>query len=398
MFISLPKCHLCLAPHGGAAKSSSLEAVRSSTPRGRVSHLWPGTQGALGGKRCHGGLRLWERCCQGFLGRVRLDLGIAAASRCWTLLLGLTEASEALHFPPTFSLSVSLPPTRVGLRAGAQAGAPSPPPLRPPLPSFSLHPRPPSPAARARPRARPSPPLPSSPVPFLPLGGPPPHRPPSLPTPTGSGPLGLGPRPAPSSPRRLLPAAWRRHLGASCREAGPGPPRWRARPGTGQVWDVRLPSIGESFQPRGPGMGRALLPLLLWLFLRALGRGGEWRWGPGARASELRGRCAPAGARRAAGHVCKHLGTRHGARACSAGAPTSPLTGRPGWVVGARPGEDPQGWAPRAPRYRRGGVRAPPAAGPEVFDPEEFCRRSGLEGAENSPLDVVAWLDPGSGQ
>lgn len=135
-----------------------------------------------------------------------------------------------------FPVSVSLPPTCVELLASpeARAALSSTPPAAPPLywfliPSLSCSPLPfspppsPIPGRPARPMARPSAPVLSSSVPFLPLGGPPlcpPSRP--LPTLTGPGPLGLGPRPAPSSTRRLLPAARPRHFGASCPAAGTG--------------------------------------------------------------------------------------------------------------------------------------------------------------------------------
>lgn len=186
MFISFPEPHLSLTPQGGAVKDSSR---RQCAPRrqGRGSHLRPGTQGAaLSGKRCHSRLRLWERHRQGLLCLARLNCGIAAAPRCYTLLLGLAKASGAFHSPPTFSpLALSLPSTSAGLRPGSFSSSPpaAPPlffsplpfsPLPPPIPGRpgSAH-GPPLPAPTVRPGPLPSPWLPASPPALLPAPSPP---------------------------------------------------------------------------------------------------------------------------------------------------------------------------------------------------------------------------------
>lgn len=116
-----------------APGTAPLEAVRSPPPR-LVSHLWPGTQGALSRERCHDGLGLWERCCQGFLCLARLDCGIAADPK--VLYPPFGSASGALHASPTFSLSQSPSHPHVLNSWPAQRpGLLSPPHLQPPLPS-----------------------------------------------------------------------------------------------------------------------------------------------------------------------------------------------------------------------------------------------------------------------
>lgn len=239
----------------------------------------------------------------------------------------------------------------------------------------------------------------SSPVPFLPPRRPALLRPPSrpLPTLTGSGPLGLGPRPAPSSPRRLLPAARPRHFGASCPAAGSGLLRWRARAGTGQVGDVHRCVIPERISRRAArGWGGP----------RYRYCGGSSSPRSGAEVS-ARGREPGAGGRglaarreraRLPGRFANTSARPSGARECSAGAAANPLTERHGWVVCARPGGAGQGWAPRAPLYCRGGNGARPGP-PQVakFSAHgSVGRRSSWERAENFVLGSAAWLHPGS--
>lgn len=239
MFISFLEPHLSWTPQGGAVKDSSR---RQCAPRrqGRGSHLRPGTQGAaLSGKRCHGRLRLWERHRQGLLCLARLNCGIAAALRCYTLLLGLAKASGAFHSPPTFSpLALSIPSTSVGLRLGS---FPSSPPAAPPLFFSPLPFSPLPPPIPGRPGSAHGPPLPTPDCPArspsFPLAARLSARPPSrpLPTPTGSGLLGLGPRPAPFGLRHLLPAARPGTSGLAVLAAALDFFWWRAGSGTGQV-------------------------------------------------------------------------------------------------------------------------------------------------------------------
>lgn len=138
---------------------------------------------------------------------------------------------------------------------------------------------------------------------------------------------------------------------------------------------------GENFQTRGPGMGRALLRLLLWFFLPAFWSGGEGagprarRWGPGARASEFAGGGAPTGARLAAGQVCKHLRTPQACQQVERRGPhqstdRAPSMGRGCASRWSRVGVGTEG-SPLPQRRKSSSAR--PAAGSEVFAPEE-CR------------------------
>lgn len=65
----------------------------------------------------------------------------------------------------------------------------------------------------------------------------------------------------------------------------------------------------------------------------------------------------------------------------------------------ARPGGAGEEWAPGPPLNRQGGTRARPGALQVLkFSADGNAgRRSGGERAGNFSLDVVAWLDPGSG-
>ncbi|XP_054533559.1 WAS/WASL-interacting protein family member 1-like [Pan troglodytes] len=232
-----------------------------------------GCGGALGRGRCRRGLGLWERRGQGFPCQPSLECGGASGPSSW--VWGLPRASST-PLPP--SVLPYLPPTRVGLRTRAAARAfCCGPPVHPspsllfPAPSGSLSPLPflSAPFPAVRPAVAFGPPLLSNPLPF-PFT--PPPRPPAPSHPNLLGPPGLAPLPAPLlQPRSASARPPARPFQPSAPPAGRlAPPlgthcpgrldrelRWRAWPATGQVRDVHLSIRPErNYRSAAPGWGR----------------------------------------------------------------------------------------------------------------------------------------------